>query len=91
MEDIIHEKDNSRFVLKVDGKEAFLRYAQNGAETIEMITTYVPDDLRENGIGSRIAQHALDYAKENNLKVYPRCSFVRQYISNHEEYKSLVK
>lgn len=93
MEDIIviNDKENSRFVLRVKGSEAFLRYVQNGANTIEMITTFVPEHLRENGLGSNLAEKALTYARENNLKVVPRCSFVRHYISQHDEYKNLVK
>ena len=33
---------------------------------------------------------ALEYAKEEGLKVVPQCPFVRSYIERHKEYESLL-
>ena len=42
------------------------------------------------GIGSRLAGSALDYARQQNLKVVAKCSFVAKYIERHQEYADLL-
>lgn len=42
------------------------------------------------GVGSRLAQVALDDARARGLRVTPRCPFVAAFIDRHPEYADLV-
>ncbi|PYQ38868.1 MAG: hypothetical protein DMF77_23120 [Acidobacteria bacterium] len=43
------------------------------------------------GVAGKLARAALEYAREHNLSVIPRCPFVAAYIRKHPEYQSLVQ
>ena len=55
-----------------------------------MVHTIVSPMLGGRGYGSRLVRSALDYARDNGLKVIPSCSFVGVYLERHPEYKALL-
>ena len=52
--------------------------------------TEVPAAAEGQGIGSRLAREALEYARREKLKVLAECSFVASYVERHPEYRSLL-
>jgi hypothetical protein len=79
------------FYVKVKDGIAYIKYRWSEQEVIEYRETYVPVSSRDRGIASELASHAIDFANLRNLKIKPQCSFVRDYINKHPEYKNLVK
>ena len=80
---------NGKFELERNGHVASLEYSLAG-DILTLIHTEVPDALRGQGIGGDLAQGALEYARENNLRVDVICTSVAAYISKHPEYNDLV-
>jgi len=76
----------SRFELDEDGHTAFLEFETDG-HWITLLHTEVPPELRERGIGSELARTALDYARDNNLKVDIVCPSVANFLTRHPEYR----
>jgi hypothetical protein len=52
--------------------------------------TWVEPKLRGQGVANELALMALEYAKEQELKVDVVCPVVFHFISTHPEYKPLV-
>ncbi len=86
--EVLHQEDNARFVIFVDEHTAVLDYRLH-EKTITFTHTGVPSALEGNGIGSLIVRAGLDYAREQNYKVVPLCSFVDAYMSRKPEYADL--
>lgn len=86
---IVHNTEQSRFEVEVNGSLAVLLYALRPGKII-YTSTRVPRELEGGGVGSALAKTALEYARENELAVVPSCSFVRAYIQRHPEYKDLI-
>lgn len=86
---IEHDKKNQKFFAVIGGKEAYLQYIISNTSTMNMIKTYVPYELRGQGIAGKIAEEALNYAKQNFYKVIPSCSYVDVYMERHEEYNNM--
>jgi predicted GNAT family acetyltransferase len=78
-----------RFEIEQDGEVAYLEYSLSG-NILELTHTEVPKKLRHMGLASSLAENALDWAREHNLKVDIVCSAVREYVSKHPEYSDLV-
>ncbi|SRR6266542_3954664 len=78
-----------RFELVIGDRLAQIAYAERDG-VITFIHTEVPPELEGQGIASRMAHTALEYARERQLRVVPRCPYVAGYIRRHPEYQSLV-
>lgn len=89
MQDVRNNTARHRFELEIDGELAVATYSlHDGVMTIGH--TEVPDHLQGGGIGSRLARGALDIVRADDLKLVPRCSFIRAFIARHREYQDLV-
>jgi uncharacterized protein len=78
-----------RFEMERDGQVASLEFSMTG-NVLELIHTEVPSKLRGRGLASSLAENALRFARENNLKVDVICPSVQEYIKKHPEYSDLV-
>lgn len=81
--------DKNRIEAVVADSLAVIEYWRQ-EDTIYYLHTQVPTELEGQGIASRMARFALELAREQGLKVVPRCPFVSAYIRRHPEYQDLV-
>lgn len=88
---IKHEKEENKFFSLVDGVEAHLLYKVVDDETLDFYSTFVPKEGRGMGLAKKLVDVGLDYAKENNFKVIPSCSYVESYFEKNPEMSSLKK
>lgn len=86
---ITHDEQAKRFETSIDGYTGYISY-QERDDTLVYDHTIVPQELGGRGIGSALVKHALNYAREQNKKVIPQCSFVSSYISKHPDYQDLL-
>jgi predicted GNAT family acetyltransferase len=80
---------SGRFELEQDGQVAYLEYKLTG-NILELSHTEVPEALRGKGLSAELAHTALEYARENHLKVDIVCPQAARYIQSHPEYSDLV-
>jgi hypothetical protein len=86
---VIHEKENERFVIYSEGNEVYVEYSMIGND-INLYHTYTNPALRGKGLAAHVVRAAFEFAKENNLKVIPTCSYVQSFIAKNDEYKELI-
>ncbi|HEY6435715.1 MAG TPA: GNAT family N-acetyltransferase [Ignavibacteriaceae bacterium] len=89
-EKVIHEKDNKRFIIYFEGKETYVEYSLHNNE-IDLNHTYTNPALRGKGLAALVVKAAFEFAKENNLKVIPTCSYVQAFARKNEQYSDLIK
>jgi predicted GNAT family acetyltransferase len=80
---------NGRFELERDGLAARLEYNLTG-KVLQLIHTEVPEALRGKGMASALAESALQWAREHEVKVDVICPSVAAYLKKHPEYSDLV-
>jgi predicted GNAT family acetyltransferase len=86
-----HEPGKHRFVIRLEGHEAFLQYRQDG-RTLDFRHTFVPEAFRGRGMAEQLCQAAFEYVKANHLTVIPSCSYVSgAYLTRHPEYEPLTR
>jgi predicted GNAT family acetyltransferase len=78
-----------RIEIERNGEVAYLEYSLSG-NVLELTHTEVPKKLRGMGLASSLAETALHWARENNLKVDIICPSVQAYVVKHPEYSDLV-
>ncbi|MDB5417715.1 MAG: acetyltransferase [Phenylobacterium sp.] len=90
--DTLEVVDNAaahRFEISLDGQTAFAEYSLVHGAVI-LPHTVVPEAFEGKGIGSRLAAHAMQYARNHDLKVIPLCPFMAAYMKRHPETHDLV-
>lgn len=87
---VVRNADAERFEIARDGELAYLRYDERG-DRLALLHTEVHPALRGEGLASRLAEGALEYAAENDLTVVPFCPFLRNYIKENPESSSGVR
>jgi hypothetical protein len=50
----------------------------------------VPDAVGGRGLAGQLTRHALDWARDEGLKVRPVCPYVATWIERHPDYQGLV-
>lgn len=81
---VMHLPEQGRFEIRAGGQTAVLTYHLQGG-TITFLHTGVPPELEGGGIGSKLAQAGLDYARAKGLKIQSECSFMSRYLKRHPE------
>ncbi|HVW78795.1 MAG TPA: GNAT family N-acetyltransferase [Alloacidobacterium sp.] len=85
-----HSVSRSRFEFEENGETAWLEFETDSQGWITLLHTEVPSALRGRGIAGILAKTALDYARENNLKVDLICPAAYAYVQKHPEYQDLI-
>lgn len=87
---VVHNQGGHRFEIDLgDGKRALLAYVPRN-HALDLVHTGVPAPWERQGIAARLAQAALDYAREAGFTVIPSCPYVQEYLRQHREYLPLV-
>ena len=89
--EIQHNQEKRRFFTFVEERESYLTYDNHDDNVLNFNHTYVPFNLRGRGIAAKIVGYALEYARENNFKIIPSCSYVRVFIEKNKQFTDLVK
>ncbi|MDV6170291.1 GNAT family N-acetyltransferase [Flavobacterium sp. DG1-102-2] len=82
-------EEGSQFELHVPGGIAFVEYYREG-EKIFLTHTETPEQLRGKGIAGRLIERTLQCIKDNGLTLVPLCSFVANYINEHDEWNDIL-
>jgi hypothetical protein len=81
---------NHFFELQIGNHTAYIEFEKTEASILDLLHTQVPETLTGQGVGSKVVEGALNYCKENGLKVIPTCSFVKKYIKNNPQWSDLI-
>lgn len=74
---------DNKIVYMVDNMEkGILEFRINGNQA-DIYHTYVDDDLRGQGIASKLVEMAFDYFDKNNYEVKCSCSYARNWALKH--------
>ncbi|MEJ2104441.1 MAG: GNAT family N-acetyltransferase, partial [Ignavibacteriaceae bacterium] len=76
-------------IITIDNKDAYVDYNIED-KRMNLYHTYTDPELRGKGLAAKVVIAALQYARKNNLKVEPGCTYVQSFISRHKEYEELV-
>jgi predicted GNAT family acetyltransferase len=79
----------NRYELITDGGIAFVKYRT--APGVRILThEEVPRALEGHGLGSALAQGALELARTQGYKIVPQCPFIVGFIEKHPEFRDLI-
>jgi len=78
------------FYYEVDGKKlGLMTYSHAGSDKIIIDHTEVDASLKGQGIGYKLVEASVTYARANNLKIMPLCPFANAVFKKKSEYNDV--
>ncbi|WP_010147459.1 GNAT family N-acetyltransferase [Serinicoccus profundi] len=91
MTQIVHLAEQDRWEAHdADRSIGYLSYALADG-VLDLQHSVVDPAARGQGLGGRLVEEALQYARAEGLRVRPTCPFVPDYIAQHPEHADLVE
>lgn len=70
--------------------KAEITYVNYDEDTILINHTFVSNELRGQNIGKELIKRVVDFAREENKKVIPQCSFAKKEFIENKEYEDVL-
>lgn len=90
---VIKQEDNKNkgeFFYEVEGKRlGLMTYSHAGDNKIIIDHTEVDTSLKGQGVGYKLVEAAVDYARKSNLKIMPLCPFANAVFKKRSEYNDV--
>lgn len=87
---VVHNADAQRFEIRQAEHLAICSYQRSGT-LLDLDHTVVPQALQGQGLAALLVQAALDWAREQGLRVRPTCSYVASYMKRHPQTQDLLE
>jgi predicted GNAT family acetyltransferase len=80
--ELTHHENARRFVLPTPHGDAVLEYTRT-ADEISITHTFVPSELRGQGVADKLMRAAIAWAREQRLHVTASCSYAAIWLERH--------
>jgi len=85
------ELTKGEFYFDFEGKRlASMTYSKAGKDKIIIDHTFVDPTLKGQGVGYKLIESVVDFAKSKDLKIIPLCPFASSVFQKRPEYKELL-
>jgi len=85
------QKGNQKFFIGDENNPlAEITFKTKDENTIIADHTFVSDELRGQGVAGKLLKELTNYAREENKKIVPVCSYVKKKMEHSSEYDDLI-
>lgn len=84
--------ETNKFYIKSEDNNylAFITFQDYGENIIAIDHTFVDPSLRGQKIALRLVEEVVRYARDNNLKIVPLCSYAIKVLNNDDKYSDIL-
>lgn len=87
--EVVHNTERKRFEIQLGEQMALVSYIVGSSEII-FTHTEVPRSYQGLGVAAKLTKVALDYAREQGMRIRPICQYTAAYIKRHPEYQPIT-
>lgn len=86
------KRANNKFYVgeNIENVLAEITFVPKGPDKIIIDHTYVSDSLKGQGIGQQLVKTVAEYARQENKKIIPLCSYAKRVMTKNEEYRDVL-
>lgn len=74
----------------LENAKAEVTYVHANEDTIIIDHTFVSNELRGQNVGKQLIKKVVDFARQENKKIVPQCSFANKEFIKNKEYKDVL-
>jgi predicted GNAT family acetyltransferase len=79
-----------RYMTGEPGRVAMLTCSRASPHLIIVDHTEVPDQYRGQGVGGKLALHAVEEARKGGWKIIPLCPFFKAQVERHPDWQDVI-
>ncbi len=84
-------ENKGRFFIEIDGStKAEMTFSVAGKDKMIIDHTEVDSSLKGQGVGYKLVEASVQYARENKIKILPLCPFAHAVFKKKPEYGDVV-
>ena len=87
---IIHDKENSRFTMDINGELAKIDYNLKDGK-LYLVHSEVPYNLRGQGIGKVLVEKTFEKLTEEGFKAIAICSYIKAVARRSDKWKTIIE
>lgn len=87
--EIIHDKENKRFSMKINGQTAKVDYSLRN-EKMYLVYSEVPYNLRGQGIGKVLVEKTFEKLTEEGYSAIAVCSYIKAVAKRSSKWNSII-
>lgn len=90
--EIKHKENDQRGLFYIEDEKGVigeLTYRRDGDDVLTIDHTEVKKEMEDQGIGSKLVEKSVEYARQNNLKIEPLCPFAEVQFEMHQNYSDV--
>ncbi|MGB0523106.1 MAG: GNAT family N-acetyltransferase [Flammeovirgaceae bacterium] len=81
-----------KFFIAIEGEElAFLAYTNLQNKVLTLNHTDVSDKLKGKGVGKKLIEASVNFAREKQMKVVPNCPYAQTIFNKNPDFKTVLK
>lgn len=85
------QQGENRFFVETDGEKlAEITYVNSDDKQITIDHTYVSEKLRGQKVGNTLVEKVVEFARQENLKISPQCSFAAREFEKNKHYEDVL-
>lgn len=85
------KEDEGLFFIRQEKETlAEMHVRKRGTDRIIIEHTDVSEKLKGQGVGKLLVNHAVEFARKNNLKIVPLCPFAKAVLMKSKEYEDVL-
>lgn len=74
----------------LENPKAEVTYVSHKGDTIIIDHTFVSNELRGQNVGKQLIKKVVDFARQENKKIVPQCSFAQKEFTKNKEYEDVL-
>ena len=86
----IEENKGVFYINQDNSRVAEMTYSKAGSNKIIIDHTEVDDSLQGQGVGYKLVEEAVNYAREKQIKILPLCPFAAAVFKKRDDYKDVL-
>ncbi len=84
-------QDNGSFdAISKNGKAGTMTYTWTGESTITIEHTEVYTEFKGEGVGKKLVVEAVEFARQENLKIIPECSYAKHVLQRDDTFLDVL-
>ena len=85
------DEKKARFYIEDEGERiGVMEYTYTGENEFTIHHTIVNDGHEGKGFGKMLVEAAVNFAREHNMKIVPRCPYARAVLTRKPEYADVL-